>query len=159
MLSRSFRVARPVCNSVRFLATSRVQFQQPTKAPVKSANRLADVTGPDDSLIGGGATPGTVPTDLDQATGLERLELLGKREGIDVFDMENPVREGSGTMADPYLVPSYIGQRYVGCLGAKGGEEHNPYWMGIEEGKPGRCWHCGNVFAIKYLGEPGHNHH
>lgn len=28
-----------------------------------------------------------MPTDLDQSTGLERLEILGKMQGIDVFDM------------------------------------------------------------------------
>lgn len=41
-----------------------------------------------DDLLPPGATPGTVPTDLEQATGLERLELLGKMQGIDVFDMK-----------------------------------------------------------------------
>lgn len=35
-----------------------------------------------------GGKPGTIPTDLDQATGLERLEILGKMQGIDVFDMK-----------------------------------------------------------------------
>lgn len=40
-----------------------------------------------EDLLPPGAEPGTVPTDLDQATGLERLEILGKMQGIDVFDM------------------------------------------------------------------------
>ena len=40
-----------------------------------------------DDLLPPGAEPGTVPTDLEQATGLERLELLGKMQGIDIFDM------------------------------------------------------------------------
>ncbi|KAL8646633.1 MAG: hypothetical protein Q9210_006027, partial [Variospora velana] len=35
-----------------------------------------------------GAAPGTIPTDLEQATGLERFEILGKMQGIDVFDMK-----------------------------------------------------------------------
>lgn len=39
-------------------------------------------------LLGEGAAPGTVPTDYEQATGLERLEILGKMEGVDVFDMK-----------------------------------------------------------------------
>ncbi|CAK7893459.1 cytochrome c oxidase subunit 4, mitochondrial [[Candida] anglica] len=155
MFSRSVRVARPVSNNLRFFATSRIQLQTKVAA---TATKLSEVTGPDDSLIGKGAAPGTIPTDLDQATGLERFEYLGKREGIDVFDLENPVSVGAGTMADPYQVPSYIGNRYVGCTG-KDGEQHDPYWMQVEDGKPGRCWHCGNVFAIKYLGEPGHSHH
>lgn len=34
-----------------------------------------------------GGKPGTIPTDLEQATGLERLEILGKMQGVDVFDM------------------------------------------------------------------------
>jgi cytochrome c oxidase subunit 5b len=41
----------------------------------------------EEDLIGPGAKPGTMPTDLEQATGLERLELLGKMEGRDIFDM------------------------------------------------------------------------
>ncbi|KAL8691566.1 MAG: hypothetical protein Q9224_004148, partial [Gallowayella concinna] len=39
-------------------------------------------------LFGPGAAPGTIPTDLEQATGLERLEILGKMQGIDIFDMK-----------------------------------------------------------------------
>ena len=38
-------------------------------------------------LMPPGAQPGTVPTDLEQATGLERLEILGKMQGVDIFDM------------------------------------------------------------------------
>lgn len=124
----------------------------------KTATKLSEVTGPDGSLIGPGAQPGTIPSDMDQATGLERFELLGKMEGVDVFDMENPVFEGKGTMADPYVVPTYIGYRYVGCRG-KDDQDHKPYWMKVEEDKPGRCWRCGLVFAAKYVGEPGHHHH
>lgn len=41
----------------------------------------------EDDLFGPGAAPGTVPTDIEQATGLERLELLGKIQGVDIFDM------------------------------------------------------------------------
>ena len=42
----------------------------------------------EEDLLPPGAQPGTVPSDLDQATGLERLEILGKMQGIDVFDMK-----------------------------------------------------------------------
>ena len=42
----------------------------------------------DADLLPPGAQPGTVPTDLEQATGLERLEILGKMQGVDVFDMK-----------------------------------------------------------------------
>ena len=40
-----------------------------------------------DDLLPPGAKPGTVPTDAEQSTGLERLEILGKMQGIDIFDM------------------------------------------------------------------------
>lgn len=154
MLSRALRVTR----NTRLLSTSRVLSLAPVNVNQKTASKLAEVTGPDGSLIGPGAKEGTIPTDLDQATGLERYEILGKREGIDVFNLDKPIFEGSGTMKDPYLVPTYIGHRYVGCRG-KGGEEHKAYWLDVKEGTPARCWQCGTVYAAKYLGEPGHHHH
>ena len=40
-----------------------------------------------EDLLPPGAEPGTMPTDENQATGLERLEILGKMQGVDVFDM------------------------------------------------------------------------
>lgn len=157
MLSRTtFRIAR---QQTRLLSTSRVLLS--TKAApetaVKPAKDLAEVTGAA-SLIGPGAKEGTIPTDYEQATGLQRLELLGKREGVDVFDMEMPISEGKGTMQDPYLVPTYIGYRYVGCKGTPE-QDHKPYWMKVEEGKVSRCWQCGTVLKAKYLGEPGMAHH
>lgn len=47
---------------------------------------LAEVTSEAD-LLPPGAAPGTIPTDIEQATGLERLEILGKMQGVDIFDM------------------------------------------------------------------------
>lgn len=41
-----------------------------------------------EDLLGPGAAPGTMPSDLEQATGLERLEILGKMQGVDIFDMK-----------------------------------------------------------------------
>jgi hypothetical protein len=38
-------------------------------------------------LLPPGAPEGTIPTDYNQSTGLERLEILGKMQGIDIFDM------------------------------------------------------------------------
>ena len=56
-----------------------------------------------------GAEPGTVPTDIDQATGLERLEILGKMQGIDVFDMKplDASRKGA------YLFPPHRIQHHT----------------------------------------------
>lgn len=156
MLSRVIKQSVP--KSTRALSVSTKLFSAPTKTDVKTAQNLAEVTGPDGSLIGPGAKPNTIPTNLDQATGLERFEMLGKMEGVDVFDMENPVFEGSGTMEDPYLVPTYVGYRYVGCMGKKG-EEHRPYWLKVTTDEPARCWHSGVVYLAKYVGKPEHSHH
>lgn len=49
-------------------------------------SRILEVKTADD-LLGPGAAPSTVPTDIEQSTGLERLEILGKMEGVDIFDM------------------------------------------------------------------------
>jgi cytochrome c oxidase subunit 5b len=49
-------------------------------------SRAAEITSEAD-LLPEGAQPGTMPTDLEQATGLERLEILGKMQGVDIFDM------------------------------------------------------------------------
>ncbi|KAL9011513.1 MAG: hypothetical protein Q9173_003640 [Seirophora scorigena] len=56
-------------------------------------------------LLGPGAAPGTIPTDLEQATGLERFEILGKMQGIDVFDMKPLDASRLGTTACPLLSP------------------------------------------------------
>lgn len=58
-----------------------------------------------DDLLPPGAAPGTIPTDLEQATGLERLEILGKMQGIDVFDMK-PLESRKGTLNPVYFLNS-----------------------------------------------------
>lgn len=59
-------------------------------------------------IYGPGSAPGEVPTDEQQATGLERLQLLGKVEGIDVFNMKKPEATKKGTMANPIQIPSLV---------------------------------------------------
>lgn len=51
----------------------------------------------EEDLLPPGAEPGTIPTDLEQATGLERLEILGKMQGIDIFDMRPLPSDRVGT--------------------------------------------------------------
>ena len=40
-----------------------------------------------DDLLPPGGEPGSIPTDENQSTGLERFQILGKMQGVDVFDM------------------------------------------------------------------------
>lgn len=52
-----------------------------------TSRRTSTEINTEEDLIPPGAKPGTVPTDVDHATGIERLELIGKMQGIDIFDM------------------------------------------------------------------------
>lgn len=44
-----------------------------------------------------------MPSDLEQATGLERLEILGKMQGVDIFDMKplDASRKGASSTRIP----------------------------------------------------------
>jgi cytochrome c oxidase subunit 5b len=59
----------------------------------------------EDDLLGAGAAPGTVPTDLEQSTGLERLEILGKMQGVDIFDMRPLDSSRKGATLSPPTLP------------------------------------------------------
>jgi cytochrome c oxidase subunit 5b len=61
----------------------------------------------EEDLVPPGAPVGTVPTDLNQSTGLERLEILGKMEGVDIFDMKplDASRKGGLIPTDAKLHP------------------------------------------------------
>lgn len=152
----SLRVMRPAS---RMLSTTRI-FYQNNKPVSGTAHNLAQVNGPN-SLIGEGAKEGAVPTDIDQATGLERLELLGKLEGVDVFDTKPLDASRKGTMQDPIIVDSYDDYRYVGCTGSPAGS-HTIMWLKPTVKQVARCWECGSVYKINPVGvedpEGGHHH-
>lgn len=102
MFKTALRAARPAVLAVRA-----VNRQQASRA-FSTTLRVSSGGPPPPQLYGPGAKPGAVPTDLDQATGLERLQLLGEIEGINIFD-EGPLDSSRiGTKADPVLVPSYV---------------------------------------------------
>jgi len=134
-----------------------------------------------------GAQPGTVPTDLEQATGLERLEILGKMQGIDIFDMRpldasrlginTPLPSTStststttnpfpppGTLQDPIVVKSFGDEQYIGCTGCPA-DSHNVIWLITSRDRPvERCPECGSAYKLEYVGPPeshdahGHSH-
>lgn len=73
-----------------------------------SSRIFSDHGAPPPQLFGPGAKPGQVPTDEQQATGLERLQLLGELEGVSVFDV-NPLDSSRvGTPGQPIIVPSLV---------------------------------------------------
>jgi cytochrome c oxidase subunit 5b len=88
---------------------ARVARQSVKPARAFSVTARASSGGPPPpQLFGEGAKPGTVPTDIEQATGLERLQLLGQLEGISVFDDQPLDSSRLGTKADPVKVLSYV---------------------------------------------------
>ncbi|KAH0286033.1 cytochrome c oxidase-like protein polypeptide IV [Aureobasidium namibiae CBS 147.97] len=111
-------------------------------------------------LMPAGAEPGTVPTDIDQATGLERLEILGKMQGIDVFDMKPLDASRKGTMKEPITVRSFGDEQYVGCTGCPA-DSHVVAWLTMSRDRPiERCPECGSVYNMEYVGpEESHDAH
>lgn len=67
---------------------------------------------PAPTLYGEGAKAGEVPTDTQQATGLERLQLLGHLEGVDVFHMGPLMMSKPGTLEDPTVVQSFVSRNF-----------------------------------------------
>ncbi|RMD39759.1 hypothetical protein DV735_g5374, partial [Chaetothyriales sp. CBS 134920] len=108
-------------------------------------------------LFGPGAAPGTIPTDLEQATGLERLEILGKMRGIDVFDMK-PLPSDR----NPIVVKSGGEELQLGCTGSPA-DDHVVRWVVVSRDRPyERCDECGSVYKMEYVGpadDPHHHHH
>lgn len=150
--SRSILLPRQ--QTIRLLSYSKVSFNNVNKSTtpdkVTTATKLSEVNGPE-SLIGPGAKEGTIPSDLEQATGLERLELLGKLEGIDIFDTKPLDSSRRGTMKDPIIVDSYDDYRYVGCTGSPAGS-HTVMWLKPTVDQVARCWECGSVYKINPVG-------
>ncbi|KAF1990359.1 COX5B-domain-containing protein [Aulographum hederae CBS 113979] len=114
----------------------------------------------DDDLLPPGAPVGTIPTDLNQSTGLERLEILGKMQGVDIFDMKPLDASRKGTLEDPIMVSSFGDEQYAGCTGYPV-DSHIVNWLVITRDHPvGRCPECGNVLKMEYVGpqDDGHGH-
>ncbi|KAJ5615853.1 hypothetical protein N7537_000967 [Penicillium hordei] len=114
----------------------------------------------EDDLFAPGAKPGTIPTDVDQATGLERLELIGKMQGIDIFDMRPLDASRKGSIEDPIIVNSAGDEQYAGCTGFPA-DSHQVNWLTVSRERPiERCLECGNVVKMNYIGpeEDPHAH-
>ncbi|KAK4627186.1 Cytochrome c oxidase subunit 4, mitochondrial [Fulvia fulva] len=112
-------------------------------------------------LMPQGGKPGTIPTDLEQATGLERLEILGKMQGVDVFDMRPLDASRKGTLEDPIIVKSFGDEQYIGCTGYPV-DSHVVIWLTTSRDRPiERCPECGSVYKMEYVGpqDDGHGHH
>ncbi|KAL0079791.1 cytochrome c oxidase subunit VB-domain-containing protein [Phycomyces blakesleeanus] len=111
------------------------------------------------SSVTPGGKAGEVPTDLEQATGLERIELLAKLEGKELFDMEPLQVTHLGTPKNPIVVESHDPIRFVGCTGFPV-ESHDVIWINLDKShEHDRCPECGSVFTMNFVGSEDEHHH
>ncbi|KAJ5988753.1 hypothetical protein N7481_003963 [Penicillium waksmanii] len=105
--------------------------------------------------------------EINQATGLERLELIGKMQGIDIFDMRPLDASRKGTIDNPIMVNGAGDEQYAGCTGYPV-DSHQVNWLTVSRERPiERCLECGNVVKLNYIGpeedphahEHDHGHH
>ena len=100
MLRAALRPAAVAARSIRPASSNVARALSTTTARRSGA--------PAPQIFGEGAKPGEVPTDLNQSTGLERLQLLGEVEGVEVFDYKALDSSRIGTKADPVKVFSWV---------------------------------------------------
>lgn len=165
MFRSAVRAARPAV----FIARSSLKLKSSTHARPFSTTLPVSSGPPAPQLFGEGGKAGEVPSDLEQATGLERLQLLGELEGIDVFD-DSPLDSSRiGTKANPILVPSYVRifvslsqflcivlivssnqdvERIVGCTGSPA-DSHEVAWFNVRKDKQSRCTECGSGMSTR----------
>ncbi|OCK83395.1 cytochrome c oxidase polypeptide IV mitochondrial precursor [Lepidopterella palustris CBS 459.81] len=144
----------------RTFTTSFIRNAKASKEPTGQMKKLEEITSEED-LLPPGAARGTVPTDLEQSTGLERLEILGKMQGIDIFDMKPLDSSRKGTLDHPIVVKSFGDEQYAGCTGYPA-DSHVVHWLTMSRDRPvERCPECGNVLKMEYVGpqDDGHGHH
>lgn len=61
---------------------------------------------------------------------MERLEILGKMEGVDIFDMRPLDSSRVGTLDNPIIVRSAGDEQYAGCTGCPA-DSHVVHWLGV----------------------------
>ncbi|KAG5840570.1 cytochrome c oxidase subunit 5B, mitochondrial-like isoform X1 [Anguilla rostrata] len=92
-----------------------------------------------------GMAAGGIPTDEEQATGMEKTVMHALRKGDDPYSMLKP-KDYAGSKEDPHIVPSITNKRIVGCVC----EEDNTVvvWFWLHSGEPQRCPSCGAHYKL-----------
>ncbi|KXN64580.1 COX5B-domain-containing protein [Conidiobolus coronatus NRRL 28638] len=107
-----------------------------------------------DVYIGSGAQSGKVPTDIEQAVGLERVELLAEMEGREFWDMAPLEMTHFGTKKNPIVIESQDQVRYVGCTGYPA-DSHDTIWLNVDAAHDvDRCPECGCCYKLKLVDQP-----
>jgi len=102
---------------------------------------------------------GTIATNMDSATGLERAEMLADMEGRNLFD-DAPIGP-FGTATEPVEVESIFDERIMGCPGdCAGGDtraNNEVRWFVVTSAKPYTCPTCDQVFTLKKVAGETYN--
>jgi cytochrome c oxidase subunit 5b len=100
----------------------------------------------------------SVPSDLEQSTGLEREEYLLKREGKELFP-KTITYDHYGTPERPTYIPCSEDSRIVGCSGFPR-ESHEYTFFELKKDEPQRCAECGQYFVLQHHESslPRHHH-
>ncbi|XP_061449009.1 cytochrome c oxidase subunit 5B, mitochondrial [Rhineura floridana] len=88
---------------------------------------------------------GGIPTDEEQATGLERKIMKALEKGEDPFNMLAP-KKHTGTKEDPTIVPSITNKRIVGCICEE--DNNTIIWFWLHKGESQRCPSCGAYYKL-----------
>ncbi|KAF9003974.1 cytochrome c oxidase polypeptide IV [Cyathus striatus] len=154
MFKSAVRATRPAV----FAARASLRPSSSAIRAFSATTRASSGGPPPPQLYGSGGKAGEVPTDVEQATGLERLQLLGELEGVSVFDESALDASRVGTKADPIRVLSYDVERIVGCTGFPA-DSHDVHWFLLKKDKQARCMECGSVYALDFHGDEHADHH
>ncbi|KAI4890152.1 hypothetical protein NFI96_020028 [Prochilodus magdalenae] len=92
-----------------------------------------------------GMASGGIPTDEEQATGLEKIVMSAAKHGADPYNILKP-KKYAGTKEEPHIVPSISNKRIVGCVC----EEDNTgvVWFWLHQGEAQRCPSCGAHYKL-----------
>lgn len=91
--------------------------------------------------------PGKIPSDSEQATGLEKIEHDALMAGIeDPFNLTLTPPPGDGSKGNPFIVTSAVDERIIGCVCEP--DDHGMVWMVLKSGPPQRC-ECGYWHVLK----------
>ena len=111
MLSRLQRVTIPLRSTVLRCYGSTSKSSSASTADKSEMDRFTSATG--------APTSNDIPTELEHAVGIERLEILANLQGQHAF-LDQPLQvKAKGTMKAPVLVESMLDERIVGCSGKK----------------------------------------
>lgn len=120
-------IARLPSSAVRASAASaRMAAFSPVPQRTFASSSIQKAGGGPPIITGEGAKPGEIPSDEQQATGLERFELVSKLQGVDVFGMEPIKMTRAGTTSEPIKIESLVSsgdasweREHVSCLPAE----------------------------------------